>query len=168
MITFEDLQARLAITPEERHVLLHATAEALALPHLACGHRSCRREQRCDFVDPERGEPACLARLSPDLRAGFDALFALVVEIAENRNRRIPSADPDRLAEEHAAIAIVRASLHLLPKSGLGAALWIRAYRDPPPSPPPVDISAFRAEIRAELEAGRRLLSRAERADLGG
>ncbi|MBX9458488.1 MAG: hypothetical protein KL863_21965 [Rhizobium sp.] len=151
MTTFEELRATFAITPEERTLLLHSTAEALALPQMVCGRRICRRGHRCTYVAVDESLPACLSDLSVEQHAAFDALFALVARIAEGWDRARPSSDPTRRTEEILAIRIVQCSLPSLSRSARQAAEWVHYYFHPPPPTPPVDIAAFRAEVAAEL-----------------
>ena len=158
MSILEDLRARLALLPEERTVLLRATAAALAFPQF-CYRRCCRRGRRCDATDAGVGLPACLARLSPGWRAPFNSLFALVETIAEGHDRRAPSPDPDRRDQEAVAIAVVHASLHLMPKSAGNARAWIAHYQNPPPPEPPVDIHLMRARLELERIRAEHILA---------
>lgn len=162
MTTFEQLRARFAVPPAERRLLLHATAEALALPALACRHRCCRRARRCEYALDDSGEPECLQALGPEQRAVFDSVFAIVERIAEGWHSMTPSEDPGRRADEETAIRIALATLRQLPESCARAFDWIRHYMNPPPPAPPVDTRALLDEMRAELAMAELSLGMAE------
>lgn len=51
------------------------TAEALALPHLVCRHRECRRKNRCIWCFRSTGERCCMRNLTAEQRRIFDVVY---------------------------------------------------------------------------------------------
>ncbi|AYD01031.1 hypothetical protein [Neorhizobium sp. NCHU2750] len=62
------------LPPFDSMLAVHA-AEALGLPHMVCGRRSCRRAGRCGWVFNGSKEPCCLANLDREQRALFDRVY---------------------------------------------------------------------------------------------
>ena len=69
------------------------TAEMLAMPHLVCGHRSCRRGQRCRFVDQEHQRPECYFLLDKQEFKDFVDLFVVALD-GEERLRAYLTGGP--------------------------------------------------------------------------
>jgi hypothetical protein len=145
-------------------LLMHVTADMLALPEMLCRHRQCRREHACKFHRSDTLEPTCLTRFWPYERALFDELLAIVLRIHDGTQHAQPSGDSGQRELEAAAIEIIRASLPLMPEITGKFEDWCRRYRAPPA--PPVDTGKLLADIRAELAHDKMLLEIAEiRAD---
>ncbi|MCF6370795.1 hypothetical protein [Rhizobium halophilum] len=51
------------------------TAEALALPHLVCRRRACRRKNRCLWCFRSTGERCCMRNLTAEQRRIFDTVY---------------------------------------------------------------------------------------------
>ncbi|HEX5935283.1 MAG TPA: hypothetical protein VFY63_14060 [Pseudorhizobium sp.] len=51
------------------------TAEALALPHLVCRRRGCRRKNRCLWCFRSTGERCCMQNLTAEQRRIFDVVY---------------------------------------------------------------------------------------------
>jgi len=51
------------------------TAEMLALPHLICCRRACRRKNKCHWWFRGNSEPCCLQNLTAAQRRVFDAVY---------------------------------------------------------------------------------------------
>ncbi|WP_105382138.1 hypothetical protein [Neorhizobium alkalisoli] len=51
------------------------TAEMLALPHMVCRQRDCRRRNSCHWHFKSDNEPCCLQNLSAEQREVFDAIY---------------------------------------------------------------------------------------------
>ncbi|URK87567.1 hypothetical protein LP421_06195 [Rhizobium sp. RCAM05350] len=49
--------------PVQTRLMVH-TAEMLALPHLVCRRRDCRRRNACHWHFSGNGEPCCLRNLT--------------------------------------------------------------------------------------------------------
>ena len=89
------------------------TAEMLAMPHLVCGHRSCRRGPRCRFFDPETERPDCYFQLDDDEFKDFIDLFALALYGEEELKAFLasdPALPPDLLKLVEAAFEIACAA----------------------------------------------------------
>ena len=64
--------------------LMARTAEMLALPHLACRRRECRRKNRCSWYFSQSGEPCCLRNLTAGQRRLFDELYEPAIKICSD------------------------------------------------------------------------------------
>ncbi|KGD94431.1 hypothetical protein [Rhizobium sp. YS-1r] len=51
------------------------TAEMLALPHMACRRRDCRRRNTCYWHFKSNKEPCCLRNLTAEQRKLFDVVY---------------------------------------------------------------------------------------------
>ncbi|MFB9952671.1 hypothetical protein ACFFP0_27815 [Rhizobium puerariae] len=51
------------------------TAEMLALPHMVCRVRDCRRRNSCHWHFKSNNEPCCLRNLTAEQRKLFDAVY---------------------------------------------------------------------------------------------
>ncbi len=51
------------------------TAEMLALPHMVCRQRDCRRRNSCYYHFKANNEPCCLLNLTAQQREVFDAVY---------------------------------------------------------------------------------------------
>lgn len=85
------------------------TAEMLAMPHLVCAHRACRRGPRCRFCVPKHGVPHCLLLLPPEEQACYDELYQLACAGVE-RLQALLGADPPFDAED---LALIEAALEI-------------------------------------------------------
>jgi hypothetical protein len=64
--------------------LMARTAEMLALPHLVCRRRDCRRRNSCYWHFSESGEPCCLRNLTVGQRRLFDELYEQAIQICKH------------------------------------------------------------------------------------
>ncbi|MGK9055133.1 hypothetical protein [Neorhizobium petrolearium] len=51
------------------------TAEILAVPHMVCRRRDCRRRNACRWHFKSNREPCCLRNLTAEQRQVFDAVY---------------------------------------------------------------------------------------------
>lgn len=87
-------------------------AEMLAMPHLVCGRRDCRRDNACEHYYPDTGLPACVRDLFEEERPVFDALYADALLVREHwRGLDLMPADAEQRELRDAAFAVVRADL---------------------------------------------------------
>ena len=119
-----------SLSPQERNILMWLTAEMLALPHMICGHRDCRRAAACRYVNRRSGEPDCFARLTATEREAFDQLFALVVKIADAIHVGTPSRNAGERTLEEAAIEIICIARRRHPRLGFFFDPWLVRYRE--------------------------------------
>ncbi len=64
--------------------LMARTAEMLAMPHLACRRRDCRRKNTCFWHFKNSGEPCCLHNLTAAQREIFDEFYRQALIILEH------------------------------------------------------------------------------------
>ncbi len=64
--------------------LMARTAEMLAMPHLACRRRDCRRKNTCFWHFKNSGEPCCLHNLTAAQREVFDEFYRQALIILEH------------------------------------------------------------------------------------
>lgn len=122
------------------------TADMLALPHMACWRRDCRRRNRCYWHFASRGEPCCLKNLTKDERRAFDELYADAVLVRDNwRGLNLIPATQRKRDLRDAAFAIVRAALPRCDRRRFAARMRARAAERPAPagSPEAWDREAF-------------------------
>jgi len=123
-------EALLFIKDDDIALLSSTAAEMLAMPHLWCPHRACRRDHTCDRAFPS-GEPACVTYLPPDMRALYDQFLEIVVYIADNIRHPHPASDPDISGLEEAAIEVIHAARDSRPKMAPHFDEWLRLHRKP-------------------------------------
>ena len=61
-------------SPEDRLTIARRVAEMLALPHMICRRRRCRRNGRCWYHFAASKEPCCLNNLNASQYAIFEEL----------------------------------------------------------------------------------------------
>ena len=99
----------------DTHIARH-TAEMLALPHLVCSRRNCRRGNACRWYFTASGEPCCLRNLTPPERALFDTFYR---EALRTRDYGIwgstlcAARDPEQRALQDAGVEIARNAVHI-------------------------------------------------------
>lgn len=96
--------------------VMRRTMEAMAVPALACGQRSCRRHRRCTGSGPHAADYPCHRR----------APRAILDHIVANNNLQSvigsylvkgQSIDPVKAADPHAVAMAVTLILRMFPKS---------------------------------------------------
>ena len=95
--------------------LMAHTAEMLALPHLACRRRDCRRRNACFWHFKGSGEPCCLRNLTAGQRRLFDELYEHVLRVRRHGGYQSPLLvtwdDAEERSLEDAGIEIARANV---------------------------------------------------------
>ena len=122
-------QNRLYVTEEDCNVLMHVTAEMLAMPQLVCHRKNCRRKRCCNRVITSTRDAACVHFLPPAQRAVFDELYRTVILFADDIADAYPSRDPEKRALEEAAIEIIRATRTRRPRMARKFDEWLALYR---------------------------------------
>ncbi|MGK6313822.1 hypothetical protein [Neorhizobium sp. DT-125] len=61
--------------PPIKTYLAARTAEMLALPHMVCRRRDCRRRNSCYWHFKSSNEPCCLLNLTAEQRKLFDTVY---------------------------------------------------------------------------------------------
>lgn len=69
-------------SPEDRLTIARRVAEMLALPHMVCRRRRCRRNGRCWYHFAASKEPCCLNNLNASQYAIFEELRADTEHVA--------------------------------------------------------------------------------------
>ncbi|KAA9387065.1 hypothetical protein [Neorhizobium galegae] len=90
------------------------TAEMLALPHMACRRRSCRRRNACYWHFKSNNEPCCLQNLDAAQRQVFDAVYDEARGARDHLGRNglmFASRRPGLRALEDAGVEIARTAV---------------------------------------------------------
>ncbi len=131
-------------SPEDRLTIARRVAEMLALPHMACRRRLCRRNGRCWYHFTASKQPCCLENLNAGQRAIFEELRADTEHVASHWGTLMLPHGVSSVTKEvrELAIDIVHS---LVGKAGRGRfAEWRRkralqmAPRQATPAPAPV------------------------------
>jgi hypothetical protein len=94
--------------------LMAHTAEMLALPHLACRRRDCRRKNACYWHFRASGEPCCLRNLDAEQRRLFDELYEQALLIREHGGHQglmYAWRDPEQRPLQDTGVDIARATI---------------------------------------------------------
>ena len=94
--------------------LMARTAEMLAMPHLACHRRNCRRKNACDWHFKNSGEPCCLRNLAAAQRQIFDEFYRqaqIILEHGGHQGLTYTWGNPEQRALLDAAVEIARTAV---------------------------------------------------------
>ena len=94
--------------------LMARTAEMLAMPHLACHRRNCRRKNACDRYFKATREPCCLRNLTTAQRQIFDEFYGqalIILEHGGHQGLTYAWGDPMQRALLDAAVEIARTAV---------------------------------------------------------
>jgi hypothetical protein len=94
--------------------LMARTAEMLAMPHLACHHRDCRRKNARRWHFETSGKPSCLRNLSAEQRQIFDEFYAqtlIIIEHGGHHGLTYAWGDADQRALFDACVEIARTAI---------------------------------------------------------
>lgn len=120
--------------------LMARTAEMLALPHLTCRRRGCRRKNSCYWHFPGSGEPCCLRNLTAGQRRLFDELYEQAIQICKHGGHSGLMYNWGGAAErplQDAGVEIARTIVPARDKRRFDAFRRDRERIDPPGSLPP-------------------------------
>ncbi len=123
--------------PVDTKLMTH-TAEMLALPHLACRRRDCRRRNACHWHFKASGEPCCLRNLTDDQRRLFDELYDQALRIREHGGHQglmYVWGNPMQRALQDAGVEIARTVIPPRDKRRFDAFRRDRERIDPPLPP---------------------------------
>ncbi|WP_455271350.1 hypothetical protein [Rhizobium herbae] len=120
----------------QTRLMVH-TAEMLALPHLVCRRRDCRRRNACHWHFSGNGEPCCLRNLTAAQRQIFNEFYQqaqIILEHGGHHGLTYTWGNPEQRALFDAGVDIARTAVPPFDKRRFDA---FRRDREKIPAPLP-------------------------------